>query len=53
MDANIKILVVDDFNVTRKKEIEVLEELGFRNILEAEEGGAAAIKKARGKVTDD
>ena len=44
LDLQIKILVVEDFNVTRKLEIKALKKIGFNNIVEAE-NGRAGIKK--------
>lgn len=38
LDLQIKILVVEDFNVTRKLEIKALKKIGFTNIIEAENG---------------
>ena len=41
MDKNMQILVVDDFSTMRRIVKNVLRELGFSNIKEAEEGGPA------------
>lgn len=41
IDFGMKVLVVDDFNVTRKMEAHALKSIGFSDILEAEDGQAA------------
>ncbi|MDM8516375.1 response regulator [Desulfobacterales bacterium HSG16] len=41
LNYQMKILVVDDFNVIRKMEIGYLNQLGFDNILEADDGETA------------
>ncbi len=41
MDKNMQILVVDDFSTMRRIVKNVLRELGFNNLKEAEEGGPA------------
>jgi len=41
MDKNIKILVVDDFATMRKVIRNILKQIGFENIVEAEDGVAA------------
>ena len=41
MDKNMQILVVDDFSTMRRIVKNVLRELGFNNIKEAEDGKAA------------
>lgn len=46
MDKNIKILVVDDFPTMRRIIRNLLKELGFTNVEEAEDG-AAGLEKAR------
>ncbi|QEZ44306.1 chemotaxis response regulator CheY [Cupriavidus oxalaticus] len=46
MDKNIKILVVDDFPTMRRIIRNLLKELGFVNVEEAEDG-AAGLEKAR------
>ena len=38
MDKNIKILVVDDFATMRKVIRNILKQIGFENIVEAEDG---------------
>jgi two-component system, chemotaxis family, chemotaxis protein CheY len=40
-DPNMRILVVDDFQTMRQIVKKVLKDLGFTNIVEAENGGAA------------
>jgi len=46
LDLGMKILIVEDFNVTRKLEIKALAKIGFHNIVEAE-NGESAIQKLR------
>ncbi|CAM3298545.1 chemotaxis response regulator CheY [Cupriavidus taiwanensis] len=46
MDKNIKILVVDDFPTMRRIIRNLLKELGFVNVEEAEDGGAG-LEKAK------
>ncbi len=46
MDKSIKILVVDDFPTMRRIIRNLLKELGFANVEEAEDG-AAGLEKAR------
>jgi two-component system chemotaxis response regulator CheY len=41
MDPNIKILIVDDFSTMRKIIRNILTQLGFKNILEADDGTTA------------
>ncbi len=41
MDTSIKVLVVDDFATMRRIVKGVLKQLGFSNIIEAEDGNAA------------
>ena len=41
MDFNMKIMVVDDFATMRRIVKGALKQLGFKNILEAEDGSAA------------
>ncbi len=41
IDPNIKILVVDDFSTMRKIIRNILTQLGFKNILEADDGTTA------------
>lgn len=41
IDHNIKILVVDDFSTMRKIIRNILTQLGFKNILEADDGTTA------------
>ena len=41
MDPNIKILIVDDFATMRKIIRNILTQLGFKNILEADDGTTA------------
>jgi Response regulator containing a CheY-like receiver domain and a GGDEF domain len=41
VDPNIKILIVDDFSTMRKIIRNILTQLGFKNILEADDGTTA------------
>lgn len=41
MDTNIKILVVDDFATMRRIVKNILTQLGFKNIIEADDGSTA------------
>lgn len=41
VDKNMKILVVDDFSTMRKIIKNLLKQAGYKNIVEAEDGGAA------------
>lgn len=44
MDANIKILIVDDFSTMRRIIKNLLREIGFSNTDEAEDGNVALVK---------
>ena len=48
-DPNMKILVVDDFSTMRRIVRNLLKELGFSNVLEAEDG-VDALKKLRAET---
>jgi two-component system, chemotaxis family, chemotaxis protein CheY len=50
-DANMKILVVDDFSTMRRIVRNLLKELGFSNITEAEDG-VDALRKLRAEPFD-
>lgn len=50
-DSNMKFLVVDDFSTMRRIVRNLLKELGFSNITEAEDG-VDALRKLRGEVYD-
>lgn len=50
-DPNMKILVVDDFSTMRRIVRNLLKELGFSNIQEAEDG-VDALKKLRAETFD-
>ncbi len=50
-DPNMKILVVDDFSTMRRIVRNLLKELGFSNILEAEDG-VDALRKLRAETFD-
>lgn len=47
-DANIKILVVDDFSTMRRIVKNILKQLGYQNIEEAEDGAQAYSKLKSG-----
>lgn len=44
VDPNIRILLVEDASVMRKMEIKILDQLGFRNVVEAVDGNDAIEK---------
>ncbi|MCE5333348.1 MAG: chemotaxis protein CheW [Desulfobacteraceae bacterium] len=44
LDRDIKILLVEDSKMTRKLELKVLTELGFQNVVEADDGNSAIAK---------
>ncbi len=50
-DTNLKFLVVDDFSTMRRIVRNLLKELGFQNVDEAEDG-VAALSKLRGSQFD-
>jgi two-component system chemotaxis response regulator CheY len=50
-DTNMKFLVVDDFSTMRRIVRNLLKELGFTNIEEAEDG-AVALQKLKGEKFD-
>ena len=50
-DPNMKILVVDDFSTMRRIVRNLLKELGFSNVEEAEDG-VEALKKLRAETFD-
>lgn len=50
-DKNLKFLVVDDFSTMRRIVRNLLKELGFSNVDEAEDG-VAALQKLRGSSFD-
>ena len=50
-DANMKFLVVDDFSTMRRIVRNLLKELGFQNVDEAEDG-IVALSKLRGSQFD-
>jgi len=41
MDLNMKVLIVDDFTTMRKLIRNILKQIGFANMIEAENGKAA------------
>jgi len=51
VDANMKFLVVDDFSTMRRIVRNLLKELGFSNVQEAEDG-VEALNKLRGEDFD-
>ncbi|MFN3407305.1 MAG: chemotaxis response regulator CheY [Caldimicrobium sp.] len=50
IDPNIKILIVDDFATMRKIIRNILTQLGFKNILEADDGTTALEMLSKEKV---
>lgn len=50
LDLNIKVLIVDDFSTMRKIIRNILVQLGFKNILEADDGTTALEVLSREKV---
>lgn len=50
LDPNIKILIVDDFSTMRKIIRNILTQLGFKNILEADDGTTALEILSKEKV---
>ena len=50
-DTNMKFLVVDDFSTMRRIVRNLLKELGFQNVDEAEDG-VVALSKLRGSQFD-
>ncbi|MBN1828933.1 MAG: response regulator [Deltaproteobacteria bacterium] len=51
MDKNIKVLVVDDFATMRKVVRNLLKQIGYENIVEAEDG-AMALKTLKSQKID-
>jgi two-component system chemotaxis response regulator CheY len=50
MDTSIKVLVVDDFATMRRIVKGVLKQLGFNNIIEAEDGNSALNELRKEKI---
>ncbi|MEW6262865.1 MAG: chemotaxis response regulator CheY [Thermodesulfobacteriota bacterium] len=50
VDKNMKVLIVDDFSTMRRIVKNILRQLGFNNILEADDGTSAAALLEREKV---
>ena len=50
MDSNTKVLVVDDFANMRRIIKGILKQLGFNNIVEAEDGSAALKEFKRNRI---
>lgn len=49
MDKNLKILIVDDFSTMRRIIRNLLRDLGFNNIEEADDGSTALLKLQTGE----
>lgn len=47
VDRTIKVLLVEDSKITRKMELKALNELGFHNVVEADDGDDAILKLTR------
>jgi len=50
MDLNMKVLIVDDFSTMRKIVRNIIKEIGFKNIIEADDGKSAVKELKKGKV---
>jgi len=50
MDLNMKVLIVDDFASMRKIVGNILKHIGFKNIIEADDGKSALKVLKKGKV---
>jgi two-component system chemotaxis response regulator CheY len=50
LDTNMKILIVDDFSTMRKIIRNILSQLGFKNIIEADDGTTALEVLSKEKV---
>lgn len=50
MDLNMKVLIVDDFSTMRKIVRNIIKQLGFKNIIEADDGKSAVKELKKGKV---
>jgi len=44
VDRSLKIILVEDSKVARKMAVKALTELGFQNVLQAEDGNEAIVK---------
>jgi two-component system chemotaxis response regulator CheY len=50
MDLNMKVLIVDDFATMRRIVRNILKQIGFKNIIEADDGKNALKELKKGKV---
>jgi len=50
MDLNMKVLIVDDFSTMRKIVRNIIKQIGFKNIIEADDGKSAVKELKKGKV---
>jgi len=50
MDLNMKVLIVDDFATMRRIVRNILKQIGFKNIIEADDGKSALKELKKGKV---
>jgi len=50
MDLNMKVLIVDDFATMRRIVRNILKQIGFKNIVEADDGKSALKELKKGKI---
>ncbi|MGD9245969.1 MAG: response regulator, partial [Desulfobacterales bacterium] len=50
MDLNMKVMIVDDFATMRRILRNILKQIGFKNIIEADDGKNALKELKKGKV---
>jgi two-component system chemotaxis response regulator CheY len=50
MDLNMKVLIVDDFATMRRIVRNILKQIGFKNIAEADDGKSALKELKKGKI---